>query len=75
MVVFGLFHGLIFLPVILSWIGPDPYETQTLDHRKHLYVPDSTFTNGGHQNGKTECESEVICAFHHLNLEMLILPL
>ena len=25
-VVFGLFHGLIFLPVLLRWIGPAAYE-------------------------------------------------
>ncbi|KAK3091271.1 hypothetical protein FSP39_018506 [Pinctada imbricata] len=24
-VIFGLFHGLAFLPVLLSWIGPSPY--------------------------------------------------
>ena len=27
-VVFGLFHGLIFLPVILSLVGPAPYLTE-----------------------------------------------
>ena len=30
MVIFGLFHGLVFLPVILSIIGPDPYDTKFL---------------------------------------------
>lgn len=24
-VLFGLFHGLVYLPVILSWVGPAPY--------------------------------------------------
>ena len=27
-VVFGLFHGLIFLPVLLSLVGPAPYLTE-----------------------------------------------
>jgi len=26
-VLFGLFHGLVYLPVILSWVGPSPYPT------------------------------------------------
>ena len=25
MIILGLFHGLIFLPVLLSLLGPDPY--------------------------------------------------
>lgn len=29
-VIFGLFHGLVFLPVILSLIGPEPYDTKFL---------------------------------------------
>ena len=27
MIILGLFHGLIFLPVLLSLLGPDPYHT------------------------------------------------
>lgn len=29
MVVFGLFNGLLLLPVLLSWMGPVPYRTAT----------------------------------------------
>lgn len=28
-IIFGLFHGTIFLPVMLSWIGPRPYQTKS----------------------------------------------
>lgn len=27
MVIFGLFHGLVYLPVLLSWIGPSAYSS------------------------------------------------
>ena len=35
-VIFGLFHGLAYLPVILSWIGPDPYHVGEHDEK---YLP------------------------------------
>ena len=33
MVLVGLFHGLVFLPVILSWIGPPPYAKSIISSR------------------------------------------
>jgi hypothetical protein len=29
-VVFGLYHGLIFLPAILSFVGPKPYTEEQM---------------------------------------------
>ena len=31
MILFGLYHGLIVLPVLLSLIGPNPYAAKTED--------------------------------------------
>ncbi|KAJ8305936.1 hypothetical protein KUTeg_016481 [Tegillarca granosa] len=36
-VIFGLFHGLAYLPVVLSWIGPDPYCSNFSP--KHAQIP------------------------------------
>ena len=44
-VVFGLFHGLAFLPVLLSWIGPSPYlsadkryQDPEFNHHEHPHL-------------------------------------
>lgn len=38
-VLFGLFHGLVYLPVILSWWGPEPYPSAQQSGNQS---PDST---------------------------------
>ena len=40
MVVFGLFHGLVFLPVILSLWGSDPYESAGNDDTRQIELRD-----------------------------------
>lgn len=35
-VVYGLFHALIYLPVILSWVGPPPYPREDTSDSVHL---------------------------------------
>ena len=39
-VVFGMFHGMMFLPVVLSWIGPKPYLSAQTAHAHHSHQPD-----------------------------------
>lgn len=34
-VLYGLFHGLVFLPVLLSWMGPPPYPTADRSYKHH----------------------------------------
>ena len=53
MVLFGLFHGLCFLPVLLSLLGPEPYlQADTIPPPAELIVP------GKHSKAKKYSESE-----------------
>ena len=47
MVVFGLFHGLVYLPVVLSWLGPEPYHTSSV-HKSPTYQEKSEVASNGY---------------------------
>ena len=51
MVLFGLFHGLVVLPVILSWVGPAPYDELPKDEAETNKVAMQEI-NGKAQNGQ-----------------------
>ncbi|GFO48111.1 patched domain-containing protein [Plakobranchus ocellatus] len=52
-VLYGLFHGLVFLPVLLSWFGPQPYPTADRVYRKHHPdQPDSSAPEVGANSNK-----------------------
>lgn len=52
-IVLGLFHGLVLLPVILSLVGPSPYRHYT---QAPTQEPKQSTDNSGDKDGK---QSEV----------------
>ena len=53
MVIFGLFHGLALLPVLLSLVGPAPYEINSFTNSddKHTNYTDVPHDTGHIANG------------------------
>ena len=54
MIVLGLFHGLVLLPVILSLVGPSPYRHYTQAPTQE--VKQSTDSRGN--NEEKQCEAK-----------------
>ncbi|XP_055956287.1 patched domain-containing protein 3 [Patella vulgata] len=50
-VVFGLFHGLCYLPVVLSWVGPAPYDSAlpTKSQDVEINTSSKNISNGNSQ--------------------------
>ena len=36
-VLYGLFHGLVYLPVVLSWVGPPPYQSRSIGGERAMH--------------------------------------
>ncbi|XP_046544778.1 protein patched homolog 1-like isoform X1 [Haliotis rubra] len=64
-VIFGLFHGLAYLPVILSWVGPQPYESsyKTEESTNHITVVKEENSTSNGPNGHVQMGVERHPAF------------
>ena len=47
-VIFGLFHGLLLLPVLLSWFGPAPYTSAYQKHENEKSTNDNTMVQNNY---------------------------
>ena len=48
-VLLGLFHGLVFLPILLSWVGPTPYLSAEKDSHVNGNAAIRDTIENGHQ--------------------------
>lgn len=69
---FGLFHGLVYLPVLLSFIGPKAYgsnepteEVQEMNHAKNPVANSPV-----HANGKTRAFLKCQVFLGYISIQM-----
>lgn len=65
MVVFGIFQGMLFLPVILSLIGPAPYagtdpDTQNSNKNNRKVADESQWTRTEGKTPESEHEMRIV---------------
>ncbi|XP_076462610.1 patched domain-containing protein 3-like isoform X2 [Babylonia areolata] len=56
-VIYGLFHGLLFLPVLLSWLGPQPYATADRHYHPNSETRPSTAAEEGRGGAQSQSPS------------------
>ena len=67
-VLFGLFHGLAYLPVVLSWIGPNPYQSSNPHGVKGNEKSHSSEQNGSAKYEMQETQLNQVCNLSNENL-------
>jgi hypothetical protein len=58
-VLYGLFHGLVYLPVVLSWVGPPPYQSRSIKEAEER----TKMLHGSAENGKEHTKNKSSIAF------------
>ncbi|XP_060591012.1 patched domain-containing protein 3-like [Ruditapes philippinarum] len=58
-VLYGLFHGLVYLPVVLSWVGPPPYQSRSIKEAEER----TKMLHSSAENGKEHTKNKSSTAF------------
>lgn len=51
-IVFGVVHGFMFLPILLSYFGPTGQTTKMLENKVHIVIDKKETDDGAEKEGK-----------------------